>query len=63
MGSKFLGSNIAWMSRYELIHKTLELYYVEIKDKITLDVTLRANLEEALKLKATKCYLHIQAKK
>jgi hypothetical protein len=59
MDSKLLGSNIAWMSRYELIHKTLELYYGEIKDKITLDVTLRAHLEEALKLQGDKVvYTH-----
>jgi len=31
MDSKLLGSNIAWLSRYELIHETLRLFYNGIK--------------------------------
>lgn len=59
MDSKLLGSNIAWMSRYELIHKTLELYYKEIKDNADLDVALREQLEAALKVQGNKVvYTH-----
>ena len=32
--SKLLGSNIAWLSRYELIHETVRLVLREIKDDI-----------------------------
>ena len=31
MDSKLLGSNIAWLSRYEPVHETLHLFYKEIK--------------------------------
>jgi hypothetical protein len=31
MDSKLLGSNIAWLSRYELIHETLRLFYNQVK--------------------------------
>lgn len=34
MDSKLLGSNIAWLSRYELIHETLRLFCQDIKDTI-----------------------------
>lgn len=54
MDSKLLGSNIAWMSRYELIHQTLELYYKEIKDNADLDASLRDQLEGALKVQGDK---------
>ncbi len=59
MDSKLLGSNIAWLSRYELIHKTLELYYKEIKDNTDLDVALREQLDAALKVQGDKVvYTH-----
>ncbi|MBK6482121.1 MAG: transposase [Chitinophagaceae bacterium] len=32
MDSKLLGSNIAWLSRYELIHETLRLVCQDIKE-------------------------------
>lgn len=31
MDSKLLGSNIAWYSRYELVHETLRLFYKDIQ--------------------------------
>jgi hypothetical protein len=31
MDSKLLGSNIAWFTRYEVVHETLRLYYGELK--------------------------------
>lgn len=34
MDSKLLGSNIAWLSRYELIHETLRLFCQDIKETI-----------------------------
>lgn len=34
MDSKLLGSNIAWLSRYELIHETLRLFVVEREEFI-----------------------------
>ncbi|MBK8052062.1 MAG: hypothetical protein IPK35_01960 [Saprospiraceae bacterium] len=59
MDSKLLGSNIAWLSRYELIHKTLELYYKEIKDNAHLEATLKEKLEDALKMQGDKVvYTH-----
>ena len=59
MDSKLLGSNIAWLSRYELIHNTLELYYKEIRDHTSLDAALRWKLDEALKIQGDKVvYTH-----
>lgn len=34
MDSKLLGSNIAWLSRYELIHETLRLFCQDIRETI-----------------------------
>lgn len=59
MDSKLLGSNIAWLSRYELIHKTLEIHYKEIKDNADLAAALKGKLEEALKIQGDKVvYTH-----
>ena len=59
MDSKLLGSNIAWLSRYELIHKSLELYYKEIQEHTDLDGTLREQLDAALKMQGDKVvYTH-----
>lgn len=43
MDSKLLGSNIAWLSRYELIHETLSLFYKGVKkfggiDQATVEI-------------------------
>ena len=35
MDSKLLGSNIAWYSRYELIHETVRKFYKQYRDKAT----------------------------
>jgi hypothetical protein len=59
MDSKLLGSNIAWLSRYELIHNTLEKHYKQIKDDDGLHATLREKLEEALEIQGSKVvYTH-----
>jgi len=38
MDSKLLGSNTAWLSRYELIHETLHLFYKQIKKSEKLEI-------------------------
>ena len=59
MDSKLLGSNIAWLSRYELIHHMLEIHYKEIKDNADLDAAVKGKLEEALKIQGDKVvYTH-----
>lgn len=54
MDSKLLGSNIAWLSRYELVHETLRLFYKEIKATGTLDGETEAKLDQLLKLEGNK---------
>jgi hypothetical protein len=59
MDSKLLGSNIAWMSRYALIHKTLELHYKELNAEIVIEAKLKGKLEDALKMDGDKVvYTH-----
>ncbi|ASB47962.1 transposase [Alkalitalea saponilacus] len=54
MDSKLLGSNIAWLSRYELIHETLRLFYKEVKHDVRLDKVIQSRLDELLKLEGNK---------
>lgn len=54
MDSKLLGSNIAWLSRYELIHETLRLFYNNIKKHRKLDSSTEEQLDEILKYKGNK---------
>jgi hypothetical protein len=54
MDSKLLGSNIAWLSRYELIHETLRLFYNQVKHSDELDKTIRERLDELLHLEGNK---------
>ena len=56
MDSKLLSSNIAWYSRYELVHETLRLFYKELKsaDSFTIDSSLREQLDMILKEEGTK---------
>ncbi|HED06421.1 MAG TPA: transposase, partial [Ignavibacteria bacterium] len=54
MDSKLLGSNIAWLSRYELIHETLRLFYNNIKKREQLDSGTEERLDEILKFKGNK---------
>ena len=57
MDSKLLGSNIAWLSRYELIHETLRLFCGDIRETIftypLLDSEKRV-VENLLKEKGNK---------
>src|SRR5690606_27920469 len=54
MDSKLLGSNIAWLSRYELIHETFRLFYGEVKQTAKLDKATAAELESLLTLEGKK---------
>src|SRR5699024_3633555 len=55
MDSKLLGSNIAWYSRYELVHESLRLFYNSLKTpKDILKTTLLISLNEVLKEKGYK---------
>lgn len=54
MDSKLLGSNIAWLSRYELIHETLRLFYNQVKHSKQLDNATSCRLSELLKLEGNK---------
>lgn len=54
MDSKLLGSNIAWLSRYELIHKTLQLFYAQVKQSDKLDKDTEDRLDDLLKLEGNK---------
>ena len=54
MDSKLLGSNIAWLSRYELVHETLRLFYKQIKGSDNLGKETEEKLDKLLKLKGNK---------
>jgi hypothetical protein len=54
MDSKLLGSNIAWLSRYELIHETLRLFYNQVKHSEQLNGATDSRLSELLKLEGNK---------
>ncbi len=54
MDSKLLGSNIAWLSRYELVHETLRMFYKSMMHHEELDKAAEERLNELLKLKGNK---------
>jgi len=54
MDSKLIGSNIAWMSRYELVHETLRLYYKNINKSDKLPQQVKEQLDRLLKMKGQK---------
>ena len=54
MDSKLLGSNIAWLSRYELVHETLSLFYKQVKQQGELDQVTEERLTDLLKLEGNK---------
>lgn len=59
MDSKLMGSNIAWMSRYELIHKTLHIFYNDITPGTELLPSIQSRLEELLRMDGNKVvYTH-----
>jgi hypothetical protein len=54
MDSKLLGSNIAWLSRYELIHETLRLFYNQVKQSRRLEKATKDRLDDLLKMEGNK---------
>jgi len=54
MDSKLMGSNIAWLSRYELIHETLRLFYNQAKQSGKIDQTTQDRLDGLLQLEGNK---------
>lgn len=62
MDSKLLGSNIAWLSRYELVHETVRLFYKVIKKSPLLSATTATQLDELLKLKGNKVVYTLEPK-
>lgn len=56
MDSKLLGSNIAWFTRYEVVHETLRLYYKELKKSgvLPIDKDLVKQLNTILKEEGDK---------
>jgi len=54
MDSKLLGSNIAWLSRYELIHETLRLFYHEVKPSGEIGPATMETLDGLLKVEGYK---------
>jgi len=56
MDSKLLGSNIAWLSRYELIHQTFRVFYREIttEEKKLLTTLISDDLAKSLHQKGDK---------
>ena len=54
MDSKLMESNIAWLSRYELIHETLRIFYKEVEKNKEIDEETDSKLSELLKLEGNK---------
>ena len=54
MDSKLLGSNIAWLSRYEIVHETLRLFYNQVKENGEFDKAIEERLNDLLKLDGNK---------
>jgi len=53
MDSKLLGSNIKWLSRYELVHETFRLFYKQIKHD-QLEAAIREKLDSLLSIEGSK---------
>lgn len=54
MDSKLLGSNIAKLSRYELVHETFRLFFKEVNQSDNLSGETKSELESLLKLEGNK---------
>ena len=54
MDSKLMGSNIAWLSRYELVHETVRLFYNQAKQSGKLNKGTSERLDSLLKLEGNK---------
>jgi hypothetical protein len=59
MDSKLMGSNIAWLSRYELIHDTFGLFYNDVKKSRLINTETALILNDMLALEGKKIvYTH-----
>jgi len=56
MDSKLLGSNNVWLSRYELIHETVRLFYKQVKQLGKLNKATEERLDDLLRLRSIKLY-------
>ena len=56
MDSKLMSSNLAWLSRYEIVHETVRIFYREVKEK--LDETTGAILENICQMEGNKIVYH-----
>jgi hypothetical protein len=54
MDSKLLGSNIAWLGRYALIHETLRIFYKGVKGASTFDKPTKGELDMLLEMDGQK---------
>jgi hypothetical protein len=54
MDSKLMGSNIASLSRYELVHETLRMFYKTVKGTSTIDKATQDKLDTLLKIDGYK---------
>jgi Transposase domain (DUF772) len=54
MDSKLLGSNIAWLTRYEPVHETFRLFYNEVKQSGRIDGATTEMLDGLLKMEGNK---------
>ncbi len=54
LDSKILGSNVAWLTRYELVHETVRVFYNEAKKLDCFDKATTRRLAELLKIEGKK---------
>ena len=54
MDSKLLGSNIAWLGRYGLIHEILHIFYKGVKGTSTFNEATKEKLDMLLKMNGNK---------
>ena len=54
MDSKLMGSNIAWLSRYEIIHETLRLFYKQVKRSEKFTGIIKERLDQQLSMEGNK---------
>lgn len=62
MDSKLLGSNIAWLSRYELVHQSLAQCYKQNKGQLEgLEEVIKSGLEKIISEKAEKAVYRLSS--
>lgn len=62
MDSKLLGSNIAWLSRYELVHQSLGQCYKKNKGQLEgLEEVIKSGLEKIISEKAEKAVYRLSS--